>query len=124
MLSSCLFHLAHSLTSCLALSQLLQGKVFQGFSEQEIQFPPTFKFKLNSVEYNPSRVPSWTDRVLYRCNAEPDMCHLLPLYYNSVSALCLGSSDHRPVIAGFELKVRQGGPCVTAADQDRGCVIS
>ncbi|MEW5312132.1 MAG: hypothetical protein WDW38_003782 [Sanguina aurantia] len=104
--------------------QRKQGKVFQGFSEQEIQFPPTFKFKLNSAEYNPSRVPSWTDRVLHRCNAAPGMCHLLPLYYDSVSAPCLGASDHRPVVAGFELTVRRGGPCVTAAGQDRGCVIS
>lgn len=112
------------LPTCLTHAPLPQGKVFQGFSEQEIQFPPTFKFKLNSAEYNPSRVPSWTDRVLHRCNAAPGMCHLLPLYYDSVSAPCLGASDHRPVVAGFELTVRRGGPCVTAAGQDRGCVIS
>ena len=39
------------------------GNVFQGFSEQPINFPPTYKFDLNSDLYDSSekkRTPSWT----------------------------------------------------------------
>ena len=39
------------------------GNVFEGFSEQPINFPPTYKFDLNQDVYDSSelvRVPSWT----------------------------------------------------------------
>ena len=41
----------------------IAGHVFQGFSEQPIKFPPTYKFDINSDIYDSSekqRVPSWT----------------------------------------------------------------
>lgn len=44
-------------------------KVIGSFKEPEIKFNPTFKFDLNSDQYDTSpkhRVPSWTDRILLR----------------------------------------------------------
>jgi hypothetical protein len=46
----------------------------QGFHEQAIAFPPTFKYELSSDEYNLKRTPSWTDRVLFLCNSNSDQC--------------------------------------------------
>ena len=48
----------------------------QGFHEQAICFPPTFKFIPHSDDYNLKRIPSWTDRVLFLCNAPPSYCAL------------------------------------------------
>ena len=42
---------------------LSSGNVFQGFSEQPIQFPPSYKFDTESDSYDSSekqRTPSWT----------------------------------------------------------------
>jgi hypothetical protein len=40
--------------------EMLHGHVFQGFSEQPVTFPPSYKFDLNSDVYDTRRVPSWT----------------------------------------------------------------
>ena len=45
------------------------GRIFQGFDEGEISFPPTYKFDDDSDRYDSSsklRIPSWTDRILYK----------------------------------------------------------
>ena len=40
--------------------------VFRGFHEAPLAFPPTYKFRMGSSQYNVSkRVPAWTDRVLW-----------------------------------------------------------
>ncbi|KAK3815497.1 MAG: Endonuclease/exonuclease/phosphatase, partial [Benniella sp.] len=40
--------------------------VFRGFHEAPLAFPPTFKFRMGTDQYNISkRVPAWTDRVLW-----------------------------------------------------------
>lgn len=80
--------------------QQKKGKVFKHYEEQPINFAPTYKFEINSDAYELKRVPSWTDRVLYRV-MEDASCMLTPMYYDSVTDL--KSSDHRPVVAGFEL---------------------
>eukprot|EP00756_Hemistasia_phaeocysticola_P018612 Hpha_TRINITY_DN15607_c0_g11::TRINITY_DN15607_c0_g11_i1::g.99564::m.99564 len=44
---------------------------FTGFEEHSIAFPPTYKFDEGTNTYDSSRkrrAPSWTDRVLWRCN--------------------------------------------------------
>ncbi len=87
--------------------QQRKGKAFQGFHEQAIHFPPTFKLKPGTDEYNLKRVPSWTDRVLYICNAHESYATLQPLYYTDVPQQGL-VSDHRAVVAGFELTVMTG----------------
>lgn len=49
-------------------------RVGHGFREGNISFAPTFKFDLSNAEpsgfqdYKLSRMPSWTDRILYRSN--------------------------------------------------------
>ncbi|CAB4257204.1 similar to Saccharomyces cerevisiae YOL065C INP54 Phosphatidylinositol 4,5-bisphosphate 5- phosphatase with a role in secretion, localizes to the endoplasmic reticulum via the C-terminal tail [Maudiozyma barnettii] len=43
-----------------------RGTIFEGFEEPPITFLPTFKYILDGTnKYNPKRVPSWCDRVLY-----------------------------------------------------------
>ncbi|KAL0022454.1 hypothetical protein WJX79_002592 [Trebouxia sp. C0005] len=74
------------------------GKVFLGYKEGELTFPPTYKFDPGTDVYDSSgksRVPSWCDRVLWRCNT--DTVELLQ--YTHVPQLKV--SDHRPVVATF-----------------------
>ncbi|GIM07724.1 hypothetical protein Vretimale_11811, partial [Volvox reticuliferus] len=101
--------------------QQKKGKVLQGFLEMPIAFAPTFKFFRNSDKYDLRRAPSWTDRVLYLVNADPLFADLRPLYYMSVPEL--RTSDHKPVIAGFELSIcpLRGGDNRHA--RQRGCVV-
>ena len=71
------------------------------FIEGEIKFRPTFKYDENSDRYDTGkkkRVPSWTDRVLYK----KENCDIL--YYNRLESMF---SDHRPVLAIFEVKVKR-----------------
>ncbi len=75
----------------------------QGFHEMPIAFAPTFKFTPGTDSYDLKRTPAWTDRVLYAVHADPLFADLKPLYYMSVPEL--RSSDHKPVIAGFELSI-------------------
>eukprot|EP00929_Paragymnodinium_shiwhaense_P001248 TRINITY_DN10147_c0_g1_i1.p1 TRINITY_DN10147_c0_g1~~TRINITY_DN10147_c0_g1_i1.p1 ORF type:complete len:632 (+),score=138.79 TRINITY_DN10147_c0_g1_i1:213-2108(+) len=71
------------------------------FEEQEIRFRPTYKFDSGTDCYDSSkkkRVPSWTDRILWKKDA-----YMRPLMYGSISEL--RHSDHKPVFAQFEMKV-------------------
>ena len=48
--------------------QMSLRKVFEGFEEAKISFPPTYKYDPGTNIYDTSdkmRVPSWTDRILY-----------------------------------------------------------
>ena len=84
-----------------------KGRAFQGFSEGPLNFPPTYKYDLKSDNYDTSskcRVPSWTDRVLWRVNpagrgraAAVTLCE-----YTSLDEI--RCSDHRPVMASFGLE--------------------
>ncbi|QLG71930.1 hypothetical protein HG535_0C02820 [Zygotorulaspora mrakii] len=60
--------LAQMLTNHEELNQLRKdGKVFEGFTESPITFPPTYKYlTLKQSALNHKRTPSWCDRVLYR----------------------------------------------------------
>merc|ERR1712151_855249 len=71
------------------------------FNEHEIRFPPTYKFDTQSEQYDTSkkqRVPSWTDRILWKRNEL-----VRPLRYDAIQTLQY--SDHRPVFAQFEVTV-------------------
>ena len=51
----------------------LAGRVFAGFDEAPLCFPPTFKFDRGTDVYDTSakqRVPSWTDRILFKTKVE------------------------------------------------------
>ena len=65
--------------------------------EGEIKFPPTYKYKKNTNFYNISkRVPSWTDRILFKNNE-----NITSLFYDRVN---LTLSDHKPIVGFFEIK--------------------
>lgn len=73
------------------------------FTEDKIKFPPTYKFKLNSDDYDLSkvnRIPSYCDRVLFKLPTKNLFCQSLG--YNNISSF--KQSDHRPVYAVFEIK--------------------
>jgi len=94
------------------LCPLLRGEVSEGkhasplgfwpsFKEAQIDFMPTYKFDKGTDIYDSSkkhRVPSWTDRILWKDDPE-----VRSLSYSSVDLL--KSSDHRPVFAQFEVTV-------------------
>eukprot|EP01064_Diplonema_japonicum_P036490 TRINITY_DN8206_c0_g1_i1.p1 TRINITY_DN8206_c0_g1~~TRINITY_DN8206_c0_g1_i1.p1 ORF type:complete len:506 (+),score=46.73 TRINITY_DN8206_c0_g1_i1:512-2029(+) len=44
---------------------LFSDQVFLGWKEGVINFPPTYKYVLNSNEFSAKRRPAWTDRILY-----------------------------------------------------------
>lgn len=71
------------------------------FKEGPLNFKPTFKYDDDCDVYDTSkklRVPSWTDRILFKS----ENCVLK--YYNRREHRF---SDHRPVLAIFECKVKK-----------------
>uniref|UniRef100_A0A8C4R8Z8 phosphatidylinositol-3,4,5-trisphosphate 5-phosphatase n=1 Tax=Eptatretus burgeri TaxID=7764 RepID=A0A8C4R8Z8_EPTBU len=87
-----------------------KNKVFLRFNEEEIAFPPTYryergtrdsyawqKFKTTGVRVN---VPSWCDRILWKSYPET---HLICSSYGCTDDIV--SSDHSPVFATFEVGV-------------------
>ncbi|XP_003744461.2 inositol polyphosphate 5-phosphatase E [Galendromus occidentalis] len=82
---------------------ITSGDAFSGFHEADINFAPTFKYEVNSNMYdkNTIRVPSYTDRILYRSSeGQPLTVHL----YDSIE--CFSTSDHKPVVGLFEIGLR------------------
>lgn len=80
------------------------GGAFYGFRENMVKFYPTYKFDKGTSEYDTSekqRVPSWTDRVLYKSR---DGKALQQLNYNSVMDIFV--SDHKPVYSTFKSKIK------------------
>eukprot|EP01080_Neovahlkampfia_damariscottae_P009010 gene9010-1109_t len=75
-------------------------KIFIGFEEGVIKFPPTYKFNKNSKEYDTSkkqRIPSYCDRILVRSiHRKVDISS----YKAKMNEL---TSDHRPVLALMKL---------------------
>jgi hypothetical protein len=68
-----------------------------------IDFLPTYKYDKNSYSYDTSkkmRVPSWTDRILWYVDEEAHLKIITPILYERRESLF---SDHRPVVAYFEL---------------------
>lgn len=81
-------------------SEMGQRAIFQNFSEGQLAFKPTYKYDMGTSDYDTSekqRVPSWTDRVVYK--GEMSLTN-----YNSVDGMMY--SDHKPVYAGFSAKVK------------------
>ncbi|XP_020231653.1 type IV inositol polyphosphate 5-phosphatase 3 [Cajanus cajan] len=89
------------------LTKELEKGVFDGWSEGTLNFPPTYKYELNSEKYygeDPKvgrRTPSWCDRVLS--------------YGTGMKLLSYGRtelkfSDHRPVTATYMAEVEVFSP--------------
>ena len=69
--------------------------------EAPIKFSPTYKYNIGSNEYdkNKKRIPSWTDRILFKKFSETS-----PLAYNK----CLLSlSDHQPIYGLYRIKTEE-----------------
>ncbi|KAI5952872.1 INP51 [Candida jiufengensis] len=83
--------------------QMASGEAFPFFAEQEISFPPTYKFDNGTKIYDTSekqRIPAWTDRILYLSRKNL----MKPIEYNSCENIVF--SDHRPVYALFNITVQ------------------
>ncbi|XP_018606340.1 phosphatidylinositol polyphosphate 5-phosphatase type IV isoform X2 [Scleropages formosus] len=86
--------------------EMKDGAIFKGFQEAPIQFLPTYKFDIGSDVYDTTskkRIPSYTDRILYRSRQKNDIS---VVKYTSCSSI--RTSDHRPVIGIFHVKLRPG----------------
>ncbi|KAG9307113.1 hypothetical protein G9A89_016941 [Geosiphon pyriformis] len=81
------------------IKQIQIGAIFRGYTEGPITFPPTYKYDNHSNHYDTSekaRVPSWTDRILFRGK------NVHQIAYNRAE---LKNSDHRPVMALFKIEI-------------------
>jgi hypothetical protein len=61
-----------------------EGLIFNGYIEDPIRFPPTYKYDPGTNNFDTSskqRVPSYTDRILYKSQKSSPVT---PLYYDSV----------------------------------------
>ncbi|MBN3299799.1 INP5E phosphatase, partial [Amia calva] len=88
------------------LKEMKDGSIFKGFQEAPIQFLPTYKFDVGCDTYDSTgkqRTPSYTDRVLYKSRQKDD---IKVMKYTCCSTI--KTSDHRPVLAVFQVKVRPG----------------
>nr|XP_015216796.1 PREDICTED: phosphatidylinositol 3,4,5-trisphosphate 5-phosphatase 1 isoform X2 [Lepisosteus oculatus] len=87
-----------------------EGKVFLLYEEEDITFPPTYRFerdtreryaytkaKATGTKYN---LPSWCDRVLWKSYP---MAHVVCQSYGCTTDIM--TSDHSPVFATFEIGV-------------------
>uniref|UniRef100_A0ACD5V030 Uncharacterized protein n=1 Tax=Avena sativa TaxID=4498 RepID=A0ACD5V030_AVESA len=80
------------------------GRVFQGWKEGRIYFPPTYKYSFNSDRYagegmhpkEKRRTPAWCDRILWYGNGLSQLS-----YVRGESRF----SDHRPVYSIFMAEV-------------------
>lgn len=88
------------------ISEMKAGEVFQGFSEGKIEFCPTYRWSRQSQEVSNKRFqpPSYCDRILWK--SFPGSGEELRLERYSSSPEQMGS-DHRPVWAAFELRLRR-----------------
>ncbi|XP_037936209.1 phosphatidylinositol 4,5-bisphosphate 5-phosphatase A [Teleopsis dalmanni] len=95
-------------------------QAFQLMHERTPEFPPTFKFKEGTSDYDPKRRPAWTDRILYAVqplNRQPNMpLSIEQRSYKSFPGYTM--SDHKPVTSEFLLKLYPNyrAPCVEFTD--------
>uniref|UniRef100_A0A1A9WWZ9 Inositol polyphosphate-related phosphatase domain-containing protein n=1 Tax=Glossina brevipalpis TaxID=37001 RepID=A0A1A9WWZ9_9MUSC len=82
-------------------------EAFHLLHERKPTFPPTFKFKEGTCEYDLKRRPAWTDRILY--GIQPDNCkpntHLHVNQFTYKSHPDYSISDHKPVTGEFSIKL-------------------
>ncbi|XP_053987334.1 inositol polyphosphate 5-phosphatase K-like isoform X2 [Hylaeus anthracinus] len=92
-------------------SVMKNGEAFAELNENAITFPPTYKYEFASQEFDLKRRPSWTDRILYKVNADVyDDVKLNAIQQNYKSHSNYIQSDHKPVTGEFDIVVRPGVP--------------
>ncbi|KAI0647307.1 Endonuclease/exonuclease/phosphatase [Trametes meyenii] len=80
----------------------VKSTVFQGFREGEFwRFKCSYKYRLGKVdEYDPKRMPAWTDRIMYATHADspdaPDIHSITNVLYTAIPSYT--TSDHKPVV--------------------------
>lgn len=75
---------------------MLMLLAMQGFQEGLLKFMPTFKFDFGTDTYDTSskqRIPSWTDRILWKCGRDMPPSAVQQLDYDSLRDV--RDSDHR-----------------------------
>jgi hypothetical protein len=96
-------------------------RVFNGFSEAPVTFPPTYKFQPNTDKYlrfdssKKPKVPAWTDRILWRRpftgarggtpSGAGNGSDVRPVFYRSSWSGC-NISDHKPVMGLYRCSVQ------------------
>ncbi|CDH48521.1 domain-containing protein [Lichtheimia corymbifera JMRC:FSU:9682] len=92
------------------------GRAFSMFEEGKLNFQPTYKYDAGTNMYDSSakrRAPAWTDRILWRKdriqpstrNDVTQQPTIKLIRYDSCMDMLL--SDHKPVYAHMEIKVRK-----------------
>ncbi|KAF3987302.1 hypothetical protein FT663_04507 [Candidozyma haemuli var. vulneris] len=85
-------------------AEMAKGGAFSELRESPLRFYPTYKFDKGTSNYDTSekqRVPSWTDRVLFRSINKDGM---KALNYGSVMDIFV--SDHKPVFSTFKVNIK------------------
>ncbi|XP_068166343.1 phosphatidylinositol polyphosphate 5-phosphatase type IV [Antennarius striatus] len=103
--------------------EINNGSIFKGFQEAPIHFRPTYKFDIGCDIYDTTskqRTPSYTDRILFR-SRQTDGIKVVK--YTSCPSI--KTSDHRPVVGVFQVKLRPGRDNIPlcAGQFDRGLYL-
>jgi len=82
-----------------------EGRVLENFSEGKIKFAPTYKFDkgTNDYESEKKRIPSYTDRILYRSKKFEN---LVKVYFYD-SCMDYLSSDHKPIVGYYGVEIEK-----------------
>ncbi|KAI0333492.1 DNase I-like protein [Cubamyces sp. BRFM 1775] len=81
----------------------VKGTVFHGMREGEFwRFKCSYKYRLGKVdEYDPKRMPAWTDRIMYATHAdspdEPQTSSITNVLYTTIPSYT--TSDHKPIVS-------------------------